>query len=161
MKKILNYLLLAVALAFAACDNSDDPVQEISLPVTYANIAGTWRLEQWNGTATNQDRYCYLVIERRPDDETGLRVLKMYTNIDSDKAHLVTSTYELTEDEKSGATIISGLYDYGAGFWTNSYIVNLTNDQMTWTVTDDAHDVSVYVRCNEVPEDIQNGTRAL
>lgn len=161
MRKILNYLLMAAILAFTACNDDDAPIQE-AIPVTYANIAGTWKLESWNDHPTSDDRYCYLVIERRADEENGRRPLTMYLNIDSDKSHRETSTYELTEDEELGGTIISGMYDFGAGFWTNSYLISeLTADRMVWIVTDDPADVSVYVRCNEVPEDIQNGTRAL
>lgn len=162
MKNILAYVMLAVTFLLTACDK-DEIVPEVEyLPVTYANIAGTWKLAEWNGTPLSENRYCYLVIERRPDDETGKRSLKMYMNIDSNKSHLETSTYELTEDEDSGTTSISGLYDYGAGFWTNTYVISeLESDRMVWTVSDDAEDVSVYVRCEEVPEEILNGTRSL
>lgn len=48
------------------------------------------------------------------------------------------------------------------GFWNNSYLISeLEADRMVWTVLEDAEDVSVYVRCEKVPEDIMNGTRAI
>lgn len=159
MKRLLCYLMLVVSLCLGAC-NDEDKVMEQSPVVTYASLAGTWRLAEWNGTEMDEHRYCYLIIQRRPDEETGERLLEMYTNIDSDKSHYVASVYKLEEDEELG-TIISGRYAHAAGFWNNSYRVSMEVDRMVWRVSDDADDVSIYVRCESVPDDILAGTRAV
>ena len=161
MKNILVYLMLAATFLLSACDKDEKMLEPSYLPVTYANIAGTWQLAEWNGVEMSEGRYCYLVIKRKADEETGKRALEIYTNIDSDKSHLLTSTYELEGDEDLGS-IISGIYDHAAGFWNNSYLISeLEADRMVWIVLEDAEDVSVYVRCEKVPEDIMNGTRAI
>ena len=116
MKNILVYLMLAATFLLSACDKDEKMLEPSYLPVTYANIAGTWQLAEWNGVEMSEGRYCYLVIKRKADEETGKRALEIYTNIDSDKSHLLTSTYELEEDEDLGS-IISGIYDHAAGFW--------------------------------------------
>lgn len=153
--------MFAAFILLSACSDEVEISEPEYLPVTYANVAGTWQLAEWNGTKTDGKRYCYLVIGRKKDAETGKRSIEMYTNIDSDKSRYITSTYEL-EDIEGLHTIISGLYDHSAGFWNNSYIISeLEEDRMVWTVQDDAEDVSVYVRAEFVPEDIVNGTRSI
>lgn len=162
MKKFFEYVaILVLSVAFLSACNDDEPVPgPQDIPVNYANISGTWRLAEWNGEQMDDKRYLYMVIERRPDEETGLRKIELYQNIDSSKSRHLTGTYELEEDEDLG-TIIRGIYDHSSGFWNNSYIINgLTDGQMVWTVEEDASDVSVYIRCQEIPEDILNGTRA-
>lgn len=166
MKNIFTTLLLAATCLLSACNDDDAPAVKEYLPVTYANIAGTWKLSEWNGEATTDDRYCYLVIERKANEETGNRALTMYTNIDSDKSRTITSVYELEDniemDEDPATAIIKGIYDHSAGFWNNDYLISeVDSDRMVWTVTEDADDISVYVRCEAVPEDIVAGTRAI
>lgn len=161
MKNIFCYTILLLATALCACDKDDAPAGPTTLPVNYANIAGTWRLTEWNGEPMNDGRYYYMIIGRKPDEETGLRPLEIYQNIDSDKSRHLTSTYELETDEDSG-TVISGVYDHSAGFWNNSYVITgLEADRMIWTVEDDPSDISVYIRCEAIPGDILNGTRAV
>lgn len=165
MKNIFVYLMLAMTFALSACSDDDEMAVSPYLPVTYANIAGTWQLTEWNGEELGEGRYCYLVINRKANDD-GNRTLEIYMNIDSDKSHHITSIYELKDDdemdEEPTTAIISGMYDHSAGFWNNSYLVNQVDaTRMVWTVTDDAEDVSVYVRCESIPEDILAGTRAL
>ena len=47
------------------------------------------------------------------------------------------------------------MYDYENGDWNHRYIIrNLFSDRMTWIATDDAQNVSVYVRCEGVPQEI-------
>lgn len=164
MKNIFLYLLCAMALFVSSCSDDDKVQLPEYMPVTYANIAGVWQLAEWNGEALGEERYCYLVIGRKANDD-GYRVLDIYMNLDSNKSRHLTSVYELEDDEEMDdnpyTAFISGMYDYSAGFWNNSYIISeLTPDRMVWTVTDDAEDVSVYVRRDAVPEDILTGTRA-
>lgn len=164
MKNIFVYLTLAVTLMLTACHDDEINAPQ-SLPVNYANLAGIWQLKEWNGEELGEDRYCYLIINRKADED-GNRALEMYQNMDTYKSRYITSTYELKDDDKMDedptTAIISGMYDHNAGFWSNDYIVSeVEATRMVWTVADDAEDVSVYVRCDEVPEDILVGTRTL
>ena len=60
-------------------------------------------------------------------------------------------------DEELGA-IIYGNYDYSAGDWQHRYIVtDFSKTQMIWTAKDDRSDISVYERCDGIPEDITGG----
>ena len=66
------------------------------------------------------------------------------------------------EYDEDWGNIISGEYDYWMGEWNSSYIVTeLRSDSMIWTVKDDSGDISVYIRCAEVPADIIAGTRVI
>lgn len=71
MKNILVYLMLAATFLLSACDKDEKMLEPSYLPVTYANIAGTWQLAEWNGVEMSEGRYCYLVIKRKADEETG------------------------------------------------------------------------------------------
>ena len=54
--------------------------------------------------------------------------------------------------------VIRGSYDYGAGDWAHRYIVtDFTETSMVWTAKDDRSDISVYERCDGIPEDITGG----
>ncbi len=47
------------------------------------------------------------------------------------------------------------MYDYENGDWSHRYIIrDLYSDRMTWIATDDAGNVSVYVRCDGIPQEI-------
>lgn len=160
-RPIIKSMVMAVALVFCACTDDNEPAPPATLPVNYANISGIWRLAEWNGEQMDDTRYLYMTIGRKADDQTGRRPLDIFQNIDSNKSRHLTSTYELILDEDLGI-IIKGLYDHSSGFWNRDYIISgLSGDRMTWTVTDDSSDVSKYVRCDAIPEDILNGTRAL
>ena len=167
MRSKFIYLMLVMTVLLSACSNDDDPIedQKVFLPVNYANIAGTWQLAEWNGEALEDGRYCYLVINRKANDE-GERTLTIYMNMDSDKGLCITSIYELEDDEEMDenpyTAYISGMYDYSAGFWNNDYIISeVEADRMVWTVVGDESDRSTYVRCDDVPEDIKAGTRTV
>lgn len=168
MKKLFVYVMCVAAMLLSACSDDDEKMLEPEyLPVTYAQIEGIWSLAQWNGQPLDDGRYCYLVIGRRADEETGLRPLEIYQNLDSSKSRHLTSDYWLEQDEEdldeTGLTaLISGVYRYSAGFWNNTYRISaLEADRMTWTVTDDVLDVSLYERCSSVPDDVLQGTRSL
>lgn len=165
MKNMFICWALMLTFFLSSCGNDDEVLVSEYMPVTYANIAGIWQLEEWNGEALGEGRYCYLVIDRKADDK-GYRALDIYMNIDSDKSRHLTSIYELEDDEEMDedpyTAFISGMYDYSTGFWNNSYIISeLESDRMVWTVSEDKEDVSVYVRCDAVPEDILAGTRTV
>lgn len=155
MKKLFRTMLASLLLfAAASCESNDEP----SLPYiepTYVNMAGTWRLSAWNGVELGDSPYMYIVFNRAE------HTFDMYQNLDSGKSRHITGTYELITNE-DGITTVKGIYDHAAGFWSHDYFVrNMTDSQMTWVVTDNDNDVSVYTRCSDIPEDILNGTRAL
>lgn len=55
MKNIFKMMLLLTMALFMSCGDDD----EVKLPdmkdVNYANIAGTWRLSEWNGEKIDGD----------------------------------------------------------------------------------------------------------
>ena len=65
MKNILKLMaLFAFLLCFISCD--DDEKAEIpTLPVTAANLNGTWQLSEWNGQPMAEGTYCYITFNRR------------------------------------------------------------------------------------------------
>lgn len=65
MKNILNLMaLFAFVLCCVSCD--DDEKAEIpTLPVTAANLNGTWQLAEWNGQPMTEGTYCYITFNRR------------------------------------------------------------------------------------------------
>ena len=56
--------LFAFVLCFASCDD-DEKVEIPALPVTAANLNGTWQLSEWNGQALAEGTYCYITFNRR------------------------------------------------------------------------------------------------
>lgn len=148
--------MFASLLLFAAtgCESDDEPANPYIEP-SYVSIAGIWRLSSWNNEEQGDSPYMYIVFDRAE------RTFEMYQNTDSGKSRYITGTYDLTTDE-DGITTIKGIYDHAAGFWNHSYFVQkMTATEMTWVITDNADDVSIYTRCDKIPEDILNGTRSL
>ena len=74
MKNIVTYLMLVTAFLLSACSEEEMMSEPEYLPVNYANIAGTWKLSEWNGQEMGEERYCYLVIGRKADEDTGKRL---------------------------------------------------------------------------------------
>lgn len=153
MKNILKIVALSLSLAVAvACDDDKQPV-DTSLPVTSNNIAGTWQLARWNDAPLADDSYVYLRIIRKDN------LFELYQNLDSFQARKLTGRFTLYDDEELG-TLIRGLYDYGTGEWQHRYIVrDLTADRMVWVALDDPDDISVYVRCDAIPQEIIDQSR--
>lgn len=150
MKNILKLMaLFAFVLCFASC-NDDETVEIPTLPVTAANLNGTWQLTEWNGEPLADGTYCYITFNRRE------QTFEMYQKFDSMYARYITGYFGIEKDPYLGY-IISGEYDFGNGDWNNDYIVTdlLESGSMIWTAKDNASDVSKYVRCEKVPENIQ------
>lgn len=150
MKTIFRFTLLAlIVTAFCACD--DDKSYVAPLDVTPNNLAGTWQLAQWNGAPLAQGSYVYIEFIRKDQKYV------MYQNLDSFGARKLTGRFAIEIDEELGA-IIYGNYDYSAGDWQHRYIVtDFSKTQMIWTAKDDRSDISVYERCDGIPEDITGG----
>lgn len=144
--KILTFVILSVG--FSSCNEDDEPIVA-QLEINYANLNGTWQLVQWNGASLADGSYCYIQLNRK--DHT----FKLYHNMDSMYARLITGTFNLENSPNLGY-IISGEYDYGQGSWNAEYIITdlLETGSMIWTVNGDAHDVSLYKRCDAIPDNI-------
>lgn len=160
--KIMAFFVLVIG--FASCSDDDDEVMaKPVLEVNYANIAGTWRLAEWNGEKMDGDsRYYYITFNRKEED--GKRKYQVYTNLNSFVSQKITGAFLLDYDEEWG-DFITGTYDYTLSTddeWEHEYIItDLYEDSMKWTAEDDAEEVRIYTRCSEVPADIVAGTRAV
>lgn len=150
MKKILRFAVLSLALAaLGSCD--DDITYITPMEVTPNNIAGTWYLAEWNGEAPAEGSYVYIELIRKDTR------YKMYQNIDSFSARKIEGRYAIYTDQELGA-IIRGEYDNSVGDWRHRYIVtDLDETSMVWTAKDDPSDVSLYKRCDGIPEEITGG----
>ena len=137
-------------IAIQGCSSDDDkPTLEPTLDVTPANIAGVWKLEEWNSRPLPQGTYCYIIFTRKE------RSFRMFQKFDSMYARCITGVYAIDKD-KLGNYIISGEYDYQMGEWNNSYVVTelYASGSMLWTAKDNPDDVCRYVRLDAVPEDV-------
>lgn len=150
MKNLLKIsLLLLLAVGFTGCDD-DNSYEDPGLEVTLYNLSGTWKLETWNNGETLADgSYVYIELSYRDGNE-----FTIYQNLDSFGPRRITGVYNLYTDDALGS-ILRGMYDYENGDWSHRYIVSdLFADRMTWTATDDAQNVSLYVRCDGIPQEI-------
>ena len=78
----------------------------------------------------------------------------IYQNLDSFGPRRITGSYSLYTDDALGA-VIRGMYDYENGDWASRYVIrDLYEDRMTWIAVGDETNVSEYVRCEAVPEEI-------
>lgn len=67
---------------------------------------------------------------------------------------MLRGSYSLYTDDALGA-VIRGMYDYENGDWASRYVIrDLYEDRMTWIAVGDETNVSEYVRCEAVPEEI-------
>ena len=65
MKNVFNLIVLfAFVLCFTSCDD-DERTDIPTLPVTPANLNGTWQLAEWNGQSLAEGTYCYITFNRR------------------------------------------------------------------------------------------------
>ena len=67
MKNILKLMaLFAFLLCFISCDE-DEKAEIPTLPVTAANLNGTWQLSEWNGQPMAEGTYCYITFRNVPE----------------------------------------------------------------------------------------------
>ncbi len=149
MKKLLKIALLLCSVFVWACDDDSQPV-EPSLNVTANNLAGTWHLATWHGEPLAEGSFVYIEFVRKG------QTFKLYQNLDSFRPVIKSGRFSITTDEKLGAAVLSGDYDHSLNAtWAHRYVVrDLTKTSMTWIVTTDEDDVTVYERCDGIPEDI-------
>lgn len=82
MKNIFKMMLLLTMALFMSCGDDDEVKLPDTKDVNYANIAGTWRLSEWNGEKIDGDtRYYYIKFDRKEKD--GKRSYTIYTNLNS------------------------------------------------------------------------------
>ncbi len=157
MNKFLYLFILPfLVVGFSACSDDDTETSPVVLPVTPANLDGTWMLASWQGAPLADGTYCYVVFHR------GERTFEMYQKFDSMYPRYITGSFTTKQDPRLGY-VISGVYDFGRGDWAHRYIVTdlLESGVMTWTAEDRTDDVSLYVRCPEgVPADVVEASRA-
>ena len=162
MKTLFRMIALFTLLFCISSCGDDDELAPESMEVNYANIAGTWRLTEWNGEKIDEPRYSYITFNRKAED--GKRAFMMYTNLNSAVSERVSGAFNLGINDDS-KDIISGTYDYTLSTndgWEHIYVITGLDDKsMIWTAEDDAEEVRVYTRCGEVPADIVVGTRAV
>lgn len=154
MKNIFKLMfLLTLLCGFSSCSDDDEPVVP-TLEVTPANLNGTWQLAEWNGQPLAEGVYCYVVFNRRE------QTFEMYQKFDSMYARYITGSFDIEDDPYLGS-VISGEYDYWNGDWNHEYIVTdlLESGSMIWTARDNENDVSKYVRCDKVPDEIVEEAR--
>ena len=139
-------MLLLTTMLFVSCGDDDEVKLPDTKDVNYANIAGSWRLSEWNGENLEGDtRYYYITFDRKGKD--GKRSYTIYTNLNSATSEQIPGSFLLSKDTDDE--------------WEYSYIVSgLTDTSMIWTAKEDMGEMKVYTRCNEVPADIIAGTRA-
>ena len=151
MKTLFNILTaFMLFISFSGCSDNEEPALPVTLPVTYANIEGTWQLTEWNGQPLPDGNYCYMELDRKDHTFT------LYQKFDSMYGRTITGEYHLEEDPLQG-TLISGTYDYGMGAWNRTYLVTELTEEgsMLWTATDDEGDVCRYERCEEIPDEVK------
>lgn len=150
MKRLLKYALLLLCGAIAWACSDDEETVDPGLTVTANNIAGTWRLATWRGEPLAEGSFVYFEFVRK--DQT----FKLYQNLASFAPVMKSGRFSITTDEQLGAAVIYGDYDHSLNEpWAHRYVVrDLTATSMTWIVTTDGEDISVYERCDAIPEEI-------
>lgn len=144
MSVMFTVLILAVA-----CGKEETPVIEY-LDVTPNNIAGEWKLVEWNDAPLNSDTYFYVDFIRKD------REFVIYQNFDSigNLPHTVEGNYNIELDIELGAILV-GNYKYDGGMWSHDYDVNnLTKDSMEWVAVDAPSFTQKFERC-EIPAELK------
>lgn len=151
MKNLLKIALLTLTLAVCgACD--DDEQVQTQLKPNANNIAGTWQLAEFDGATLAEGTYVYIEFTRKD------MLFDLYQNLGSFSAEKRTGRYNIIEKDGTG-TVIRGLYDHGIGDWGHDYLIGeFTAERMVWTALDDPENVSVYVRCDGIPDEIASET---
>jgi hypothetical protein len=143
-----NIAIFFVVFSFAACSNDDVDFAPKSLEVTPHNMSGYWMLSEYNGQEIPEGLFCYVEYIRKN------RKFVMYQKFDSMYPRRITGVFSIEKD-KYGKYILSGKYDYGMGEWNNKYFVTeLLESSMILTADSENAEISKYIRCNEIPEDI-------
>lgn len=119
MKKLLSsiFFLSLLAVLFTGCKDDEIEPKVVNLPINYANISGEWHLVSWCGEQIPDGIYFNIYLDRR-DHEFSIR-----QNLNSMYEQNLTGSYSLDLQDDDETYILSGLYSYGKGSWSHSYIV--------------------------------------
>lgn len=152
MRKVLKMVAIAaVALAAWSCEPTptEHPIEEPQVEVSLVTLEGIWQLDSWRGEPLAEGMYVYIDIAR-----SG-RTYTLYQNVNSFYTEVLTGVYNIYTDETTGATVIRGSYDHGAGDWNHRYVVeSLTANTMRWVALDNSQEVNSYVRRQELPKEL-------
>lgn len=164
MKNFIKIMMLLVlGIGWVACHDNNGEYVRPTLEVNYFNVSGIWRLFEWNGEKMNDSRYYYVVLNRK--EENGKRFYEIYTNLNSATSQHISGDFELKKDEEREFDLITGTYHYQLSTndgWEHDYVITgLYEDAMEWMAVDDPEEVRKYIRCEEIPADICQGTRCL
>ena len=89
MKNIFNLIaLFAFVLCFTSCDD-DEKTDIPTLPVTPANLNGTWQLAEWNGQSLAEGTYCSITFNRKE------QTFEIYQKFDSMYARYITGDFSI------------------------------------------------------------------
>ena len=148
MNRLFRIALLALTLTLCgACEDKNE--EQPWLKPNANNIAGTWQLAEFGGETLAEGTYVYIEFIRKD------ALFEMYQNVDSFPLRKLTGRFGITEEE-TGEYMIRGMYDHSVGDWKHVYrITEFTAGRMVWTAQDDEEDVSVYVHCDGIPEEIR------
>lgn len=143
-----HFKLLLFFAAFALLCGCEKPVNydpPLPLPdVTYRNIAGGWKLSQWNGEELIEGSYLYIEFDG------NARRFEMWDNLGSMYVQHKTGSFTISKDENE-QYILSGQYDNGVGDWNSSYSVEFLHngEDMLWHTGEES---MIFSRIDEIPE---------
>ena len=123
-----NIAIFFVVFSFAACSNDDVDFAPKSLEVTPHNISGYWMLTEHNGQKIPQGLFCYVEYIRKD------RKFVMYQKFDSMYPRRITGVFSIENNKY--------------------FVTELLESSMILTADSENAEISKYIRCNEIPEDI-------
>lgn len=126
----------ASQIAEITVPKNEPPTPPVSGGDTSA-VLGIWHLTSWRGAVPSFDIYL--------DITDG--VVTLYQRLESRAWECYTSSAAMEYG------IIKGTYSDGVA-WGATYYVSVEGETMTWVDTADSSDISVYSRCDKLPEDI-------
>ena len=119
---------------------NEPPTPPVSGGGDTSSIAGVWHLTAWRDAVPSFDIYL---------DITANGVVTLYQRLESRAWECFYSSAAMEYG------IIKGTYSDGVAWGASYYVsVDVEGDTMTWVDTADSNDISVYTRCDELPEDI-------
>lgn len=147
MRRFLKIALMALLLAAGtACTKEENKTSQY-LDVTSNNIAGTWTLSEWNGEPLADGLFMYIELIRRDRKFAFYENMTGTSNVTTKK----TGYFDLFDED-----VITFLYDNSQTQYGKRYIISeLTADRMVWTMEDNPDEVSVYIRCTAIPEEVK------
>ena len=143
MRKFLKIALMVSFMALAFACAKDEPAVP-AMEVTPNNISGTWKLQEINGTPVADGLFMYLELIRRD------KKFAFHENISGSQTVVNhrTGRFDIFEGD-----VITFLYDGSMSEYGKKYqITELTENKMVWVREDDKDEISVYVRCESIPE---------